>query len=458
MRGRFDLFGRLLLILVGSVLLLGATSVTLILVHDELRPRRPSTFPRVRQAAGLIDLAVGPSAPSRQILLRAANGSDLSAVILATPPPPGELQRAPKLTAKLKGFMRTTTPVMAYTDPRYRPIRRGSPIEGFLARAIARLPDGSVLVLTTNATGDQERPRLFGLPASLWMGVLAVIVVLLALWLTARETRPLRDLVRATQRFDGTAVTTAMTLVGAADIRRTAQAVTAMQRRVIDLLGERSLMIGAISHDLRTLLTRLRLRVVVLDDPARSKLEADLDGMDAMLADALAFARGTTGSVRDHVDLADLAAAEVIEREMRDTAPEITTDLHDAPCLGDAHALRRVIANLIDNARKYGRGRIHLSVTRSDRAVHLSVEDNGPGIPLDQRSAVLAPYHRGDDPQHRRLAGSGLGLAIVQQIMRAHGGLLTISDSKLGGAKVAVQLDCDRASGDSANRKITDVG
>ncbi len=443
MRGRLDLFGRLLLIVAGSILLLGSASVTIILVQNQRHRIHLPAFSRIRQAAGLIDLASEPSAPPRALFLRVANGSDMSAAIRATPPPLGALRRAPRLTAKLQSFMLTPTPVTAYINPRYKPAPSGRGIEGYLAAAIARLPDGRVLVLTTNASGDEERPRLFGMPASLWMGFLAIVVVLLALWLTARETRPLRDLVRATRRFDGSAVTTTGTLIGATDIRRTAEAVADMQRRVVDLLGERSLMIGAISHDLRTLLTRMRLRVAILDDMPRSRLEADLDDMNAMLADALAFARGTTGSVREQTDLADLAASEVAERQVRDEGVKIATQLHDAPCLGDAHALRRVIANLIDNALKYGNGQVSLSVWQEKQAVILAMEDDGLGIHPDQRAAVLAPYHRGNDPQRRRLAGSGLGLAIVQQIVRAHGGSVLITDSRLGGAKVVVSLPND---------------
>lgn len=134
-----------------------------------------------------------------------------------------------------------------------------------------------------------------------------------------------------------------------------------MQARVIDLLGERSLMIGAISHDLRTLLTRLRAASLE-EGPLRTRMEDDLDGMDAMLADAIAFARGTTSSVRSDVDLADIVATELAEREVHGTGVEITAHLSDVPCDGDAHALRPVATNLLDNAVKYGSGQIRVRV------------------------------------------------------------------------------------------------
>jgi signal transduction histidine kinase len=341
--------------------------------------------------------------------------------------------------------MKTRTPIAAYVSPRFKPRHTAGRVEGFLARAVARLPDGRFVSLGTNGGPDAERPRLLGLPASLWMGGLAVIVALLALLLTAREMRPLRELAKATRRFDGTGVTVEPMTQGAPDIRLTSRAVADMQARVVDLLGERSLMIGAISHDLRTLLTRMRLRSASLvDGITRDGLERDLDGMDAMLADALAFARGTGPSIHAALDLADIAAAEIAEREARPGSSEISADLQDAPCHGDAHALQRVVANLLDNAVKYGRGCVRLTVAGDEETSQLTVEDNGPGIPPDQRAAVLVPYHRGDDPAQRRLAGSGLGLAIVQQIVRAHGGAVNISTSELGGAKIMVKIGCLR--------------
>lgn len=442
MTWRLDLLGRLLLILLGSVLLLAAVSVALLVLHEETR-YAPASFPRVRQVGGIIDLMAQANERQHAAMLRAANGVDLTVRIANALPPSGGLRRAPRLEAELRRFTFSPTPVVAYVSPDFRPRDTAGRVEGFLAYAVARLPDGRYLTLTTNGGPDKERPRFLKLPASLWMGVLSALVALLALALTARETRPLRVLARATRLFDGTSVTIKSEIDGASDIRRTAIAVADMQARVVDLLSERSLMIGAISHDLRTLLTRMRLRAATLDEGGvRIGLENDLDGMDAMLADALAFARGTSGSARTAIDLADIAAVEVAEREARDGGTVVTVDLQDAPCVGDVHALRRVVANLLDNAVKYGRGRVHLTVSSIGRRVQLDVEDDGPGIPQDQRTAVLAPYHRGPDPQQRRLAGSGLGLAIVQQIIRAHSGTVIITDSDLGGARLTVEIEC----------------
>lgn len=139
-------------------------------------------------------------------------------------------------------------------------------MEGYPARASARLPDGRVVIVDTNSLGDDDAPRLFGIPASQWMGALAIVIVPLALWGTARETRPLRRIARAMRAVDGSKVTVVDDVPAAADIRLTGQAAASMQRRIVALRGERSLMIGAISHDLRTVLTRMSLRVNALAD------------------------------------------------------------------------------------------------------------------------------------------------------------------------------------------------
>lgn len=440
---RLDLFGRLILILLGALVLLGTLGVTLFYVREQHRPTfRQAPFPRLQLAAGIIDLAASEPPNRLPLVLRGANGLDVVTRILAAEPSTPDLRYAPRLTARLRSFVSSDTTVRAYVSTVFIPRARSSGVEGFLARASARLPDGRVIVIDTNSTGDKDAPRLLGWPASQWMGAAATLIVLLALWGTARETRPLRRVVQAMLAFDGTRVTIAGAPSAAADIRRTSEAAAAMQERVVTLLGERALMIGAISHDLRTVLTRMRLRVAALDDPAaRVALERDLERMDAMLSDALAFARGTaTGPERLPIDLADIAASEAAERDARGQQGAIDLALDDAPCLGDALALRRVVANLIDNAIKYGRDRVVVTTGSTADRAWLAVEDDGPGISPDQRAEMLQPYRRGEQARRAGLAGSGLGLAIVQQIIEGHCGTIAISASTYGGAQMTISF------------------
>ena len=442
MRRRLTLSSRLLLIVLGSLVLLGTASVVALNLRDWSEAHRsPARYPRIRQAAAIIGLVA--TAPATQIdaISRAGSGVDLKVRLSNTVPPAGAYIRAPRLEALIERLSRSHTPLNAYINPRFHP-RRDFPAEGFLARAVARLPDGRFLVIENDGAPDPDAPRLFGVGASLWLGGLAVSVTLVALWATRREMRPLHDLANGVKRFDGSMVTVAPLTSGAKDIHSTSLAVIAMQERVIELMGERSLIIGAISHDLRTLLTRMRLRVEALaDDAAQVNLEGDLEGMEAMLSDGLAFARGTAaGAIRTGLDLADLVAAELADRQVRAEPFDIESRLEDAPTLGDPHALRRVIANLLDNAMKFANGRILVTAAVVDGCAQLTVEDDGPGIRPDQREVMLRPYRRGDDLNEHGLAGSGLGLAIVQQIVRSHHGAVVIAASELGGAMVIVRL------------------
>ena len=151
---------------------------------------------------------------------------------------------------------------------------------------------------------------------------------------------------------------------GAPDVRALAAAIAAMQQRISLLLRERTLMVGAISHDLRTFLTRLQLRVMSLaDETMRTRCVADLDAMNVLIADALAYARGSDVALEHQsLDLADIAATEIAEREAVGAGLPIEACLADARILGDRVALRRVVANLLDNATRYGRSRLRVTV------------------------------------------------------------------------------------------------
>jgi signal transduction histidine kinase len=216
-----------------------------------------------------------------------------------------------------------------------------------------------------------------------------------------------------------------------------------MQERIVGLLGERSMLIGAISHDLKTYLTRLRLRAEGVTEPERrDRLVEDLDAMTALIETSLGFARGTAVEVgRTAVDLADLVAVEVAEHAAQGIDVRLTgEDVPDALAAGDAVALRRVVANLIGNAVKFGRSTVAVTVSRTDALCRVTVEDDGPGIPESERTAVFSPFYRIERSRNRRTGGTGLGLAIARQIAEAHGGTVVAEASPLGGARLVATL------------------
>ena len=343
-------------------------------------------------------------------------------------------------------------PLRAYTDTAM--LHRGVDPEdvndrdrnlpvGKLATATYRLPDGRTLVISAVEKHRSIMPWLLGQPLSLWVAVLGAAVAGLVLVGTRRELTPLRRLTEAVTRFDGRASEPVATPRGAPEIRRLSQAIRDMQDRIVGLLGERSLLIGAISHELKTYLTRLRLRAEGVSEPGRrDRLVEDLDAMTALIETSLGFARGTAVEVgRTAVDLADLVAVEVAEQAAHGIDVHMTgEDVQDAVAAGDAVALRRVVANLIGNAVKFGRSTVAVSVSRTGASCRVTVDDDGPGIPKSERTAVFSPFYRIERSRSRQTGGTGLGLAIARQIAEAHGGTVVAEASPLGGARVVATL------------------
>ncbi|WP_081739636.1 ATP-binding protein [Methylobacterium sp. 10] len=314
---------------------------------------------------------------------------------------------------------------------------------GRLATATDRLPDGRTLVISAVKRHRSLMPWLLGQPLSLWVAVLGAAVAGLVLVGTRHELAPLRRLTETVTRFDGRAPEPVATRRGAPEIRRLAQAVRDMQDRIVGLLGERSLLIGAISHDLKTYLTRLRLRAEGVSEPKRrDRLIEDLDAMTTLIDTSLGFARGTAVEVgRTAVDLADLVAVEVAEQAAHGIDVHLTgEDVQDAVAAGDAVALRRVVANLIGNAVKFGRSTVAVSVSRTGASCRITVEDDGPGIPASERTAVFSPFYRIERSRNRQTGGNGLGLAIARQIAEAHDGTVVAEASPLGGARLVATL------------------
>jgi signal transduction histidine kinase len=225
---------------------------------------------------------------------------------------------------------------------------------------------------------------------------------------------------------------------GAPEIRKLIVAVNEMRARISELIRGRTLLLGAISHDLKTYITRLRLRVEQLpDDAQRDKAVRDLDEMTRLLEDALAVARGGfAGNGRERVDLRALLSGIVEDRLLTRTG--LRAELGEAPLWIEAEpvALRRLFGNLIDNALNFAAHCV-VRLQRNGEAVVL-VDDDGPGIPEHMRASVFDPFFRLDTSRSRSTGGSGLGLAIVRQIADAHGARISLATSPEGGLRASV--------------------
>jgi signal transduction histidine kinase len=263
----------------------------------------------------------------------------------------------------------------------------------------------------------------------------------LAVWVARRITRPLGRFAEATVRL-GADVTAAAPLdeKGPSEIREVARAFNTMQAQIRRLLEGRTHMLAAVSHDLRTPLTRLRLRTeFVEDDQERAKMLKDLDEMEAMIHAAIAYARSDGGGESPvTVDIGDLL--EEIRMEMVEAGHRVRLERPgDVSWEGRLLALKRALRNLVENAVNYG-GHAEVRVTMALLDITITVEDGGPGIPDEEVEKVFTPFYRLERSRSRDTGGAGLGLALARAVIREHGGDITLSNRPEGGLRQTVVL------------------
>jgi len=268
-----------------------------------------------------------------------------------------------------------------------------------------------------------------------------------------RQIRPLEELARAVDSIDLNADPQPIRNVRSAapEIRALVGAFNRQQERLSRLLQARLALVGGLQPDVRTLATKVRLRLE--NAPTSQGLDhasADLDDMVRLLDDALPATQGTETATEDGLELVDIHALLSLELEARLDQGVSLDGVGDGPTprlyvLGNRLALRRVFANLIDNALKHGhQARIGVARTPPDRVV-VTIDDRGPGIPAEMREWVREPFVRLERSRARTTGGSGLGLAIVSNLVARHHGHFTIADAPGGGVRVTVELPQFRA-------------
>ncbi len=262
-------------------------------------------------------------------------------------------------------------------------------------------------------------------------------------WLIARAiSRPLRELAAAASRAQAGTPLAALPARAPREVAQLGEALAAMHARLASHAEGRTAMLAAIAHDLGTPLSRLAFWVERLPDDARARAESDVDEMRAMIAAAIGYARDEMQMRADaRIDLGSLLDSLAEDMEVAG-APVTVAPGPRAVVRGDPAALRRLFANLIDNAVRYGgHAAIGWSIAGDTASVH--VDDAGPGIDPAQADRLFEPFVRGDPSRNRATGGSGLGLAIVRSIARRHGGDATLSNRAGGGARATVTLPVD---------------
>ena len=272
------------------------------------------------------------------------------------------------------------------------------------------------------------------------LAVTLLIVIGVVLLAVRQATRPLQQLAQAADALGRDLDAPALREVGPLETRRAAQAFNRMQARIKRLVSERSRALAAVSHDLRTPLTRLRLRAELVDDEKlRDQIAADLDAMAAMLDATLDYLRGLQNSeaVRP-IDINALLAS--MSEDALVLGRQINVEgLALAPYTGRLSNLRRALQNLIDNAIKYGGG-AHVRVQDDATELRIMVEDAGPGIAPLELTRVTEPYYRLEASRNSATGGVGLGLSIAKDIALLHGGDLVLANRAQGGLCVTLSL------------------
>lgn len=442
---RLGIAGRMMAIVLLALLALIAGISTLGYVANTKLGEKESWAVLPERAAAVVDLLDHADAKQRATVLKAINSETVIATLSATrPEATAEMQRLPFVEWIVSQFLRevgsreVVARVMPETQDSWWNVKFGR------LRAFAREPlqvavalhDGQWIVFSTRV---EISPGALGLPPGFLIGAIGAIVGIASILAIAREAKPLEHLATSVSRFANDAVPQSLPPRGAPEIVGLIEAFNDMQARIAALLKGRTILLGAVSHDLKTFITRLRLRVeTIADAEQQAKAIRDLDDMTALIDDALTVARGSAVNERRQlVDIAALLAADI--RDRPNSGVEFTGSCSTCVVLGDQIALRRLFDNLINNAVQHA-DKVIADVTCDDGVVLVTVDDDGPGIPQAERTAVFEPFYRLDHSRNRSTGGSGLGLAIAQHIAQLHGGRIKIDGSRLGGARIIVSL------------------
>jgi len=272
----------------------------------------------------------------------------------------------------------------------------------------------------------------------LWMLAAMLLLLAVAIIFLRNQIRPILRLARAAEDF-GKGRDPEFNPHGAREVRQAGHAFIEMKRRIERATEQRTAMLNGVSHDLRTILTRFKLSLALLDSSADSELlQKDVDEMGQILEGYLAFARGDMSESTMPTDIG--ALLEDLRADAERHGAEINLETKgDLDIRVRPMAMKRCIGNLVSNAQRYA-DHVRIVARRETQFVSVFIDDDGIGIPAAHREDVFRPFYRLDESRNRDEGGAGLGLAIARDIARSHGGDITLSDSPMGGLRAAVRI------------------
>ncbi len=453
-----SLFGQTLLILLLGLVVSHAVGSWIYTADREQAVRAVGGFATAQRIANLTRLIQEAPREARPRIVAALSDQGFRVALSTQAPPiPAAVSDASAAEA-IKGYLadrlslgsasRPRVWASAVEGPPFGPWHMMMPhgprmmhgLNGFAVRDLQvaiPLTDGPWL---TFATGLPGAGPAYSAQFLLSMAIMGVIILAVSVWAVRRVTRPLAALATAAERLGQDVSAPPLPEAGTVETRQAARAFNDMQVRLRTLIDSRTRLLAAISHDLRTPLTLLRLRAETVENAnERDKMLATIAEMDAMIGATLQLARDqSTGEPRRLTDVTSLLQS-VID-DMSDTG--FSARLQPAEPIIYAcqpAALKRAVRNLLENAVKYGKSGT-VTIRRTSQAIEIDIDDEGPGIPQEELTRVIEPFYRLDRSRSRDTGGVGLGLAIAQSIVEAHGGRLTLSNRVKGGLRATIAL------------------
>ena len=426
------LYARSLIIIVMPVLLLqGAVAFLFMERHYELVTRRLSTAVG-QDIAALIDLrGVAPTKDNEARLTEIAR-EKLSLRIEFLAPQPLPPPRAKPFFSILDASL-----LREITDEVKRPIWIDTVGRSNFVEIRVDLGDAVLKVLAKRSQTYASNSHIF----LIWMVVASAIILAIAITFLRKQIRPILALSEAAESFGKGREGPEFKVKGAREVRLAAISFIDMRDRIERAMEQRTTMLAGVSHDLRTILTRFRLQLAMLDESAEvEELGRDVEEMARMLEAYMAFVRGDAGEPASPTNIP--AMLDDLKRNAETHGVSASVETHGQPvAMVRPDAFRRCLQNLTANATRYSK-RIAVTALHDGRMLEVRIDDDGPGIPADKREEVFRPFLRLDEARGQNDGGgsSGLGLAITRDIARSHGGDVTLESSPLGGLRAVVRV------------------
>ncbi|MDB2494196.1 ATP-binding protein [Candidatus Pelagibacter bacterium] len=293
--------------------------------------------------------------------------------------------------------------------------------------------DGYFRFLVPKDRVSSSSARIF----ALWITVPAIIMVMISLIFLKNQTRPITNLARAAERFGKGEELEEFRPSGAMEIRQAGHEFEMMRKRILRHLNQRNEMLSGISHDLRTPLTRMKLQIAFIEDKdLANKLAEDINEMEKMLNEYLQFTSSSYIEKNEMFNLSELIDQVVNKYNNKNIENDLTPRVY---INGRKNLINRCLNNIIDNALKYG-GKVKIKLHKKNTNLFITIDDDGPGIPNKEHENVFKPFYKIDKGRADSKSSVGLGLSIASDIIRSHGGSITLDKSKMNGLSVKIFL------------------